>query len=155
MRDVFRELGRADALRLREEAHALTGTQIIRREVSVPTFEAQKDYTGWPVGAPVTDEGQVWLLLQPHNAADYGGRPSSLRALWGLAHTTDADRARPWVDPYGTSGMYMQGECYRDEGGTVWRCRQDETIHSAAAWPEGWSRERSEQRRGMTSERSE
>lgn len=138
MVDVFRSLGRADALALRTQAHELTGTQIIRREVSVPTFDAQKDYTGWPVGAPVTDEGQVWQLIQPHNAANYGGRPSTLRALWGLTHTTDADRAKAWVEPYGTSGMYMAGECYRDEGGTVWQCTEDGTTRDATAWPEGW-----------------
>ena len=144
MTDVFRSLGRADALALRTQAHELTGTQIIRREVSVPAFDAQKDYSGWPVGAPVTDEGQVWLLIQPHNAANYEGRPGTLRALWGLAHTTDADRAKAWVEPYGTSGMYMQGECYRGADGTVYRAMRDNLVYDAAALPDGWSRERSD-----------
>ena len=141
MADVFRSLGRADALALRTQAHGLTGTQIIRREVSVPAFDAQKDYTDWPVGAPVTDEGQVWQLIQPHNAANYGGRPGTLRALWGLAHTTDADRAKAWVEPYGTSGMYMQGECYRGADGTVYRAMRDNLVYDAAALPEAWNAE--------------
>lgn len=138
MTDIFRSLGRANALKLREEAANLTGTQIIDREHSVPAFDPQKDYSAWPAGAPVTDEGQVWLLIQPHNASNYAGRPSSLRALWGLAHTTDPAKAKPWVNAHGTSGMYMTGECYKDADGTAWICLQDNTVYDAATWPEGW-----------------
>lgn len=138
MIDIFRELGRESARKLREEAHGLTGTEIIRRGTSIPAFDPQKDYSGWPAGSPVTDEGQVWTLIQPYNAANYDGRPSGLRALWGLAHTTDPDCAKPWVDAYGTSGMYMAGECYKDADGTVWRCLNDNTVHTAAAYPQGW-----------------
>jgi hypothetical protein len=138
MVDVFRSLGRADALKLRKEAHALTGTQIIENEHSVPAFDGKKDYSEYPVGAPVADEGQVWLLIQPYNAAHYEGRPSTLRALWGLAHTKNPDKAKPWVDPYGTSGMYMTGECYKDADGNVWQAKQDNLVHDAAAYPAGW-----------------
>lgn len=138
MTDVFRSLGRADALKLREEANGLTGTEIIDRIISIPAFDPQKDYSAWPIDAPVTDEGQVWLLIQPHNAAHYAGRPSSLRALWGLAHTTNPAKATPWVDPYGTSGMYMVGECYKDADGNIWRAKQDNLVHDAAAYPDGW-----------------
>jgi hypothetical protein len=140
MLDIWRSLGRADALALRKEAAQLTGTQVIEREVAAPAYDPQHDYSGWPVGSPVTDEGQVWLLLQPYNAAFYAGRPSTLRALWGLAHTTDPTRAKPWVDAFGTSGMYMRGECYKDANGEVWRCKNDNTVHDAAALPTGWER---------------
>lgn len=138
MTDVFRSLGRNDALHLREAAKAMSGTQIIAQEVSVPAFDPQKDYSAWPVGAPVADENQVWLLIQPYNAANYSQRPSELRALWGLAHTTDPARAKPWVDAHGTSGMYMLGECYRAEDGTVWRALQDNLVYDAAGYPAGW-----------------
>lgn len=138
MIDVFRSLGRADALKLREEAAGLTGTQIIDREHSIPVFDPQKDYSAYPVGAPVADEGQVWLLLQPHNAAYYAGRPATLRALWGLAHTTNAKRAKPWVEPYGTSGMYMTGEVYRAEDGVVYQALEDNLVYDADAYPAGW-----------------
>ena len=138
---AMRSLGRADALTLREDAVGMTGTEIIRSEHCVPAWDGSKDYTPWPVGAPVADDGQVWTLLQPHNAASYEGRPSDLRALWGLCHTKDPDRAKPWVEPLGTSGMYMSGECYRDDDGTVWRCKQDNTVHDAAALPAAWEKE--------------
>ena len=138
MIDAFRSLGRADALKLREEAHSLNGTQIIDREYCAPAFDPQKDYSAWPAGSPVTDEGQVWLLIQPHNAAHYEGRPSSLRALWALAHTTNPAKAKPWVDAHGTSGMYMKGECYKAEDGAVYRAKADNLVHDAAALPGSW-----------------
>lgn len=140
MLDIWRSLGRSDALALRKEAVNLNGTQIIDREHCVPAFDPAKDYTNCPVNTPVADEDQVWLLLQPYNAAYYPGRPSTLRALWGLAHTTNPARAKAWVDAFGTSGMYMRGECYKDANGAVWRCKNDNTVHDAAALPTGWER---------------
>lgn len=138
MVEIFKELGGRNALSLRGEASGLTGTQIIARELSVPSHDRGKDYSAWPVGAPVADEGQVWLLIQPHNAADYDGRPSTLRALWGLAHTTDPARAKPWVDPFGTSGLYRRGECYRAADGAVYRALEDNLAYDAQALPEKW-----------------
>lgn len=138
MLDVFRSLGRSDALALRQEAASLTGTQIIDREVAIPAFDPQKDYSPYPVGSPVTDGGQVWTLIQPYNAANYDGRPADLRALWGLAHTTNPARAKAWVEPQGTSGMYMKGECYRDADGVVWRSLDDNVVHPASAAPGYW-----------------
>ena len=140
MIDVFRELGRANALKLREEAASLKGTEIIDREHSAPAFDPGKDYSGFPAGAPVTDEGQVWLLIQPHNAANYSGRPSTLRALWSLAHTKNPKKAKPWVDAYGTSGMYMSGECYKDADGVVWRALDNNLVYPASVLPGSWEK---------------
>ena len=137
-RDIFREAGRTAALKLRGEAANLTGTEIIDREQDAPAFDPEKDYSNWPAKAPVQDEGQVWLLLQPYNAAHYAGRPPTLRALWGLAHTKNPAKAKPWVDAYGTSGMYMLGECYADEAGVVWRCKNDNVVFPASVQPDDW-----------------
>lgn len=136
--DVMRRQGAADASALRAQAEALDGTEIISREGCVPIFVPGKDYYGWPVGAPVTDDGQVWQLLQPYDSAAHPGSPGELRALWGLCHTMDPAMAKPWVDPYGTSGMYMVGECYRAVNGTVYRCLADNTVYDAVALPGCW-----------------
>ena len=136
--DVLRDLGAREAAELCKSAAEMDSTAIIAMERAVPVWDKQQDYTSWPAGAPVADEGQVWLLIQPHNAANYEGRPSTLRALWGLAHTKDPARAKPWVDPYGTSGMYMTDECYRAEDGTVYRCLQDNCVYDAQALPSAW-----------------
>ena len=136
--DLLRDLGQREATELRQSAAEMDGTAIIAMERAVPAWSHDQDYTAWPVGAPVADEGQVWTLILPHRAADYEGRPSTLRALWGLAHTKDPARAKTWVAPYGTSGMYMVGECYVDEDGTVYRCKQDNCVYDAQALPGAW-----------------
>lgn len=140
MTEIFYNLGKHDASMLRNEAKDLTETQIIAREMSIPAFNPQKDYSSWPVAAPVTDEGQVWVLIQPHNAAHYEGRPATLRALWSLCHSKDPAHVKAWVDPYGTSGMYMKDECYIDEFGQIWKCLIDNTVYPAAAYAAAWEK---------------
>ena len=132
-----RRTGRGDAAGLRSRAPDMDGTALIREEQKVPDFDPKRDYSAWPAGAPVADGGQVYKLIQPHNAADYEGRPATLRALWGLCHTMDPDRAKPFAAPLGTSGLYMDGECVAD-GGKVYRCRKDNTVYSPAELPEAW-----------------
>lgn len=138
MREIFFELGRANALSLRSGAKDMSGTEIIDREQDAPFFDPHADYSGYPVGSPVRDGGQVWQLIQPYNAANYTGRPADLRALWSLAHTKNPAKAKAWVAPYGTSGMYMEGECYKDEEGAVWRCLQNSMVYNAAVLPSAW-----------------
>ena len=119
-RKIMYEEGRRQAKDLQQRSPGMTGTELIAQEGNVPAWSAEKDYTGWKAGYPAADEGQVWTLLMPHNAAHYTCRPSGLRSLWGLAHTTDPAQAKPWVAPYGTSGLYREGECctYKDK---LWR----------------------------------
>lgn len=118
---VMYEEGRRQAIALKERASELTGTEIIQQENNVAAWRSDKDYSSWPAGSPVSDEGQIWILLIPHRASDYSGRPSTLRALWGLAHTKDCRKAKPWVSSYGTSGMYKLNECctYPHPDGTI------------------------------------
>lgn len=126
---VMYEEGRRQALDLIARAPELDGTAVIAEEDHIPAWNAKADYSGQPKGAPVTDEGQVWTLIIPHNAASYVGRPSTLRAMWGLAHTKDPKKAKPWVASYGVSGLYMLDECctYPHPDGTthVFRNRYD------------------------------
>lgn len=103
--------GKTDALDLAARAPHMDGTAIIAEEQKVPAWNVTADYSKQARGIPVSDEGQVWILLQPHRAADYQGRPATLRALWGLAHTKDPAKAKPWVASYGVSGLYMMDEC--------------------------------------------
>lgn len=134
---VMFEEGRRQALDLQARSPEMTGTEIIAEEGNVPAFNPDKDYSNWEPGWPVADEGQVWTLIQPHNAAHYTGRPSTLRALWGLTHTTDPKMAKPFVEPYGTSGMYMAGECCTENGGTH-RSKIDNNVYAPSAYPQGW-----------------
>lgn len=137
----MKEKGAYDALELQTAANAgtVTETEIIDREISVPAFNPQKDYSDWLVNSPVADEGQVWLLLQPYNAANHEGRPSTLRAIWGLTHTKNPARAKPFVEPYGTSGVYMIDECVLWTDGKVYVSTIDNNVWTPEAYPDGWT----------------
>ena len=126
---LMKEKGKADALDLRSRAKDLDGTAIIAEESKIPLFDPEKDYSSWAVGSPVWEEvdgeWQVFGLIQPHNASHYpGSTPSNTRALWSLKHTKDAAKAKPWVAPLGTSGMYMTDEVckYSDK---LWKSKRD------------------------------
>lgn len=136
----MKEKGASDALELRTKAAngEVTETEIIDNEIAAPAFDPKKDYSEWPVNSPVQDEGQVWLLLQPHNASHYEGRPSTLRALWGLAHTKNPAKAKPYVAPFGTSGLYNTDECVLWTDGKVYASVMDNNAYDPAAYPAGW-----------------
>lgn len=129
--------GKADALDLRSRAKDLDGTAIIAEEEKIPQFDPYKDYSGWAVGSPVyvivDGERQVFTLIQPHNAANYpGSTPSNTRALWSLKHTKDAAKAKPWVAPLGTSGMYDTDEVCTHSG-HIWKSTQDNNPYEPGA----------------------
>lgn len=109
--ETMKTQGKEDALKLIAIAPELDGTELIAAEELVPAWNPKADYSTQKPGVPVQDEDQVWTLIIPHNAAHYTGRPATLRALWGLAHTKDPAKAKPWVAPYGISGLYMVDEC--------------------------------------------
>lgn len=140
---AHRNMGRSDALTLREKAVAgeLTDTQIINQEQAVPLWGEKKDYTEAKVGTPVQHDGQVYGLLQPHNAAHYPGTtPANAPALWSIKHTTNPEKAKPWMEPNGTSGLYYLGECYKDEAGVVYRQTYDGgNPYNAATLPDRWA----------------
>lgn len=136
-KNIMYEEGRRNALDLAERAPQMDGTAIIAEENIIPAWNASVDYSGQVAGIPVQDEGQVWTLIIPHNAANYTGRPSTLRALWGLAHTTDPAKAKPFVVPYGTSGLYMTGECCTDNGST-YRSKTDNNPYAPSEYPDNW-----------------
>jgi hypothetical protein len=135
---VFRANGRADALDLRGRASGMDGTAIIAEEEKIPAWDGTKDYTVWPAGAPVTFEGNVFGLLQPHNAANYPGvNPGNSPALWSVKHTKDPRKAKQWLSPLGTSGMYMTDECCTFEGG-IYRSVVDNNPYSPGDYAPNW-----------------
>lgn len=139
VRDTLRNAGRTDALSLRADAAAgrVTDTDIINREEAVPAWSNDRDYSACPVGTPVTHDGQVYGLLQPHNAAFYPDtNPAMLAALWRVKHTTNPDKAKPWVKPTSTSDMYRVGECILWEGQTM-RAKRD-TAYSPEEYGGDW-----------------
>ena len=111
IKTIMRRQGKADALELAKRASGLDGTAIIAEEDKVPAWSENATYTSDQVGYPVQDRGQVYTILMPHTPAhNPGSRPADLRAIYGLLHTTDPVRAKPWMPSYGTSGLYRLNE---------------------------------------------
>ena len=140
---VMRAQGTADALSLRGRAADMDGTAIIAEEDKVPAFDPAKDYSQWPAGAPVRDGEQVYKLITPHNAAHYpDSRPSSTPALWSITHTKDPAKAKPWMSPSGTSGLYAKGECCTDpeaaDPAAVYRSKVDKQRIFPQRLPQNW-----------------
>lgn len=138
--DALNEVRKMAALAakdLRARSPEMDGTAIIAEEEYVPMWSAEKDYTNVVVGAPVQFEGQVYTLLQPHNASYYTGNPATLAALWRVKHTTDPNKAKPWVKPTSTSDMYLKDECMIWEDEKVYKCLRD-TIYSPEEYAADW-----------------
>ena len=135
--EQIKQMARDQALYLREKAPKMTGTEIIAKEEFIPEWDNKKDYTNEKIGIPVQYEGQVYTLLQPHNASYYPNtNPVILAALWRVKHTTDPLKAKPWVKPTSTSDMYLKNECMIFED-KVYKCLRD-TIYSPIEYSADW-----------------
>ena len=115
----------------------MSGTEIIDQELFVPEWKPANYQT---VGAPVRFDGQVYKVLQAHDStSNPDWTPDTQPALWSVCHTTDPAKAKPWLEPQGTSGMYYKGECYRADDGIVYRQIYDGgNVYDAAAAPDRW-----------------
>lgn len=115
----------------------MSGTEIIDQELFVPEWKPANYQT---VGAPVKFAGQVYKVLQAHDSSQTPDwTPAATPALWSICHTTDPAKAKPWLEPQGTSGMYYKGECYWADDGIVYRQIYDGgNVYDAAATPDRW-----------------
>ena len=141
--NVMREQGRADARDLRSRAKDMEPTAIVAEEDKVPMFVEGADYSSWPAGSPigqmVDDELQIFTMITPVNTAHYPGiTPNTERSLYSLCHTKDPKKAKAWIAPLGTSGLYSKDECCTDAG-HVWQSNKDSNEFSPSAYPANWT----------------
>lgn len=133
-----KQRGRSDALDLVSRISGMSDTEIIDEEDKIPQFDPNKDYTGYAIGFAVQDAGQTYGLIQPHNASHYPEqRPVDLSALWGVKHTKNPLKAKAYVRPLGTSGLYMKDECYKAND-TVYISEIDNNAYTFEEYPQGW-----------------
>lgn len=138
--DKMRAIGLQAAEAFQAAAPELDGTAIIDREDDIPDFDPAKQYLNWAIGTCVRDDGQVWKLLQPYDSTIYTDPPSKLRAQWGLCHTKNPQKAKPYVAPEGTSGMYMLGECAIGKDGYIYISNRDNNVWEPTEYPDGWDK---------------
>lgn len=135
--EAMRIFAKQNAQHLKEQGESMSGTEIIDQEIFVPEWKPANYQT---VGAPVKFDGQVYKVLQAHDSSQTPDwTPAATPALWSICHTTDPAKAKPWLEPQGTSGMYQLGECCRADGGIVYRQIYDgDNVYDAEAMPERW-----------------
>lgn len=129
-------LGQQKARELRDAAPTMTDTEVLDNEQYIPEWRAGKQ----KAGAPVMYEGNGYRTIQSHDSTyRQSWTPYAERALFGLMHTTNPAKAKPWVAPLGISGLYALNECYVDEGNVVWQQTfEGMNEFPASALPERW-----------------
>lgn len=134
-----RERGRNAALNLAGRAPDMDGTALIAEQDSIPAWSEDAVYTAKHIGYPVQDGDQVYTILQPHTPAHNPGfRPADLPAIYSIKHTQDPAKAKPYMAPNGTSGVYVKGDCCVFNG-TVRRSIYDgDNVWAPDAYPAGW-----------------
>ena len=134
--EALYDLGRKKAYLLREAAPNLSDTEVIDNELFVPEWKEGQQVLGAVTGY----NGQVYRVLQAHDSTGIPTwNPVGAPSLFSVCHTKNPAKAKPWVTPYGTSGMYTLGDCYIDGQGTVQRQIYDgDNIYDAVAMPERW-----------------
>lgn len=137
--NAMRAQGAADAAVLAKKSvdGDVDGTALIAAEEQIPTWR-QRDFTDVPIGTPYRYKDQVYKLWQQHNATQQGDwTPEKAVSLWDICHTTDPEKAKEYVTPQGTRGMYQTGERCLFEGKT-YRCTAANTVHNPKELPASW-----------------
>lgn len=138
--NYMEKIGEYEARDLLNRITYLSDTEIIDEEEKIPDFNNDKDYSNYESNKfCVRYNNQVWVLIQPYNASNYPDtNPENLRSIWGLKHTKNPKKAKSYISPFGTSGLYMKDECYKDDNGSVWISVVDNNAYSAAEYPQNW-----------------
>lgn len=134
-----RQQGKAAALNLAQRAPDMDGTALIAEQDHIPAWSENAVYTEKHVGFPVQDGDQVYTILQPHTPANNPGfRPADLPAIYSIKHTKDPAKAKPYMAPNGTSGVYEKGDCCIYNG-VVYRSVFDgDNVWTPDGFPSGW-----------------
>lgn len=143
--EALRDIGKQKALNLRAKvvANEVDDTSLIEQEELVPNWKAI-DYSNFEIGTPVRDPsdgtGQVYKLLQKHDATGHDDwNPAAAVSLWDIAHTKDPAKAKPYVEPQGTRGMYMKDEVMIWTDEKVYKSTVDNNVYTPEVRGNYWS----------------
>lgn len=143
--EALRDIGKQKALNLRAKvvANEVDDTSLIEQEELVPNWKAI-DYSNFEIGTPVRDPsdgtGQVYKLLQKHDATGHDDwNPAAAVSLWDIAHTKDPAKAKPYVEPQGTRGMYMKDEVMIWTDEKVYKSTIDNNVYTPEVRGSYWS----------------
>ena len=142
--ETLREFGKQKATNLRTKviAKEIDDTSLIDQEEFVPNWKPI-DYSNFEIGTPVRDpydeSGRVYKLWQKHDATDnLEWHPSAAVSLWDIAHTKNAEKAKAYVEPQGTRGMYMKDEVMIWTDGKVYKSTVDNNVYTPETYAQNW-----------------
>ena len=131
--------GRANALKLQEDAPAMTGTELNAADGDIPSFAAavaNKNMLERSAGFVCrSSAGRVVRLVQPYDSTIYTQEPEELSAQWGFAWSTDPAKALPFIAM--ATSPYNKGDCCTEDG-KVYRSTADNNVWSPSAYPAYW-----------------
>lgn len=141
----MRELRQAACLSLLDgiAAGSRTGTQVVASMTLLPPWSADGPQGDGehPQGEACLHEGQPWRCCQAHNSRNNPDVvPGKAPAQWAQYHTTEPERALPFVHPTGAHDVYQKGECMIWTDGTVWRSAVDNNAYSPEEYPQNWEK---------------
>lgn len=138
-KSIMYNQGRANALKLQEEAPGMTGTALYAADKDIPTFSAAVANSNMLDRAAgfvcLSPSRRVVRLLQPYDSTIYTQEPEKLPAQWGFAWSTDPAKALPFIAM--STSPYNKGDCCT-EGSKVYRSTLDNNAWSPSAYPQGW-----------------
>lgn len=142
--NTLSELGKlkAETLRSKVVAKEIDDTRLIDEEDYIPNWK-QMDYSKSPIGMPVRDPsdgtGQVYKLWQQHDATNQPDwNPAKAVSLWDIAHTKNPEKAKPYVAPNGTRGLYQKDEVMIWTDEKVYRSLVDNNEYTPEAYAQNW-----------------
>ena len=134
----MRAQGRLQAAQFRTRAieEGLDGTTVIENEALIPQWRMGKYET---VGAPVQYNGQVYKVWQSHDSTNNPDRnPEAAVSLFDIYHTKNPAKAKPYLAPQGTRGVYQTDEVMIWTDGNVYRSLQDNNAYTPKARTQWW-----------------
>lgn len=138
-KSIMYNQGRANALKLQEEAPGMTGTALYAADKDIPTFSAAVANSNMLDRAAgfvcLSPSRRVVRLVQPYDSTIYTQEPEDLPAQWGFAWSTDPAKALPFVAI--STSPYNIGDCCTEDGKT-YRSKLANNVWSPSAYPAGW-----------------
>lgn len=138
------ELGRlkAESIRTKAVNKEIDDTELIDNEDFIPNWK-QMNYSNVAVGTPVRDPydetDQVYKLWQQHDATNQPDwHPAAAVSLWDIAHTKNPEKAKPYVAPQGTRGLYQKDEVMIWTDEKVYRSTVDNNAYTPESYAQYW-----------------
>lgn len=132
--------GKTQAIAFREKtiSESLDGTAVIANEHLLPEWK-QRNYTEDMIGMPLSYDGQAYKVWLAHDSTNNPAwNPHDAVSLFDIYHTTDPAKAKPYMAPQGTRGLYQTGECMVWTDELVYLSTVDNNAYTPEAMPEYW-----------------